>query len=164
MAGRPPKPTALKVLEGNPGKRQLNDREPQASAGKPKRPTWLAVKARPHWQQAIQALEGMGVLTVADGPAVALLANALVEYIDAAQEVEDRGLTFLDERLDKDGNVISSVIRPNPATTVRADAWRRVNLMLQQFGLTASSRSKVKLEKPEEDDGFANWESRRRSK
>ena len=26
--GRKPKPTALKVLEGNPGKRPLNDREP----------------------------------------------------------------------------------------------------------------------------------------
>lgn len=26
--GRKPKPTALKVLEGNPGKRPLNDHEP----------------------------------------------------------------------------------------------------------------------------------------
>ena len=75
------------------------------------------------------------MLTVADGPAIALLANALTEYIEAAQEVEDRGLTFLDERLDKEGHVSSSVIRANPATTVHADGWRRVNLMLQQFGL-----------------------------
>ena len=27
--GRKPKPTAVKVLEGNPGKRQLNEMEPQ---------------------------------------------------------------------------------------------------------------------------------------
>ena len=162
MAGRPPKPTALKLLEGNPGKRALNDREPKVAPGRPKRPTWLAVKARRHWHQAVQALEGMGVLTVADGPAVALLANALAEYIEAAREVEERGLTFMDVRLDKEGTVISSVIRPNPATAVRADAWRRVNLMLQQFGLTASSRSKVKVEKPEEEDALEALLSRRK--
>lgn len=28
MAGRKPKPTAVKKLEGNPGKRKLNSKEP----------------------------------------------------------------------------------------------------------------------------------------
>ena len=28
MAGRKPKPTALKKLEGNPGKRKMNTKEP----------------------------------------------------------------------------------------------------------------------------------------
>ena len=34
MAGRKPKPTALKKLEGNPGKRKLNTREPVPGKGK----------------------------------------------------------------------------------------------------------------------------------
>ena len=29
MAGRKPKPTAIKELEGNPGKRKLNNKEPK---------------------------------------------------------------------------------------------------------------------------------------
>jgi hypothetical protein len=29
MAGRRPKPTHLKVVTGNPGKRKLNDKEPR---------------------------------------------------------------------------------------------------------------------------------------
>jgi len=29
MAGRKPKPTALKIIEGNPGKRPLNKNEPK---------------------------------------------------------------------------------------------------------------------------------------
>lgn len=29
MAGRKPKPTAVKKLEGNPGKRKLNSKEPE---------------------------------------------------------------------------------------------------------------------------------------
>ena len=35
MAGRKPKPTALKKLEGNPGKRKLNMKEPVPAKGMP---------------------------------------------------------------------------------------------------------------------------------
>ncbi|MGN1313839.1 MAG: hypothetical protein ACI4VG_02350 [Lachnospiraceae bacterium] len=34
MAGRKPKPTAIKELEGNPGKRKLNTKEPIPAKGK----------------------------------------------------------------------------------------------------------------------------------
>jgi hypothetical protein len=39
--GRPPKPTALKVFEGNPGKRDLNNQEPQPKKGAPSCPKTL---------------------------------------------------------------------------------------------------------------------------
>lgn len=154
MPGRPPKPTPIKLLEGNPGKRPLNENEPAPEVGTPKRPAWLSAPARRHWRQAVETLSGMGVLTVADGTAVALMSNALAEYLDASKEVEDRGLTFIDTRMDRDGNVVSEVIKANPAVAIRADAWRRVNLMLQQFGLTAASRAKVKVQKPKEENAF----------
>ncbi|MGF0034338.1 hypothetical protein ACQRBN_15455 [Bariatricus sp. SGI.154] len=35
MAGRKPKPTAVKKLEGNPGKRKLNTKEPVPEKGMP---------------------------------------------------------------------------------------------------------------------------------
>ena len=35
MAGRKPKPTAMKNLEGNPGKRKLNKDEPVPAKGMP---------------------------------------------------------------------------------------------------------------------------------
>ena len=41
MAGRKPKPTALKKLEGNPGKRKLNTKEPVPEKGMPDCPKWL---------------------------------------------------------------------------------------------------------------------------
>ena len=41
MAGRKPKPTALKKLEGNPGKRKLNNKEPVPDKGMPDCPAWL---------------------------------------------------------------------------------------------------------------------------
>jgi hypothetical protein len=46
MRGRKPKPTFLKVLDGNPGKRPLNDQEPRPPQGIPDRPDWLDAEAQ----------------------------------------------------------------------------------------------------------------------
>ena len=45
MAGRKPKPTAVKKLEGNPGKRKLNTKEPVPAKGMPDCPEWLLPEA-----------------------------------------------------------------------------------------------------------------------
>lgn len=46
MAGRKPKPTALKKLEGNPGKRKLNTKEPIPAKGMLNCPEWLLPEAK----------------------------------------------------------------------------------------------------------------------
>ena len=90
----------------------------------------------------------MRVLTMADGPAVALLCNALAEYNAACDEVAEHGTTFVEKRIDKDGALVDIGIKANPAVAIRNDAWRRANLMMQQFGLTSSSRVKLHVEPP----------------
>ena len=64
--GRKPKPTALKLLEGNPGKRPLNGREPVPPRAALKCPAWLLPEAKKEWKRLAPALEAMGVLTMAD--------------------------------------------------------------------------------------------------
>ena len=49
MRGRKPKPTLMKQLNGNPGKRPLNDREPVPPAGTPTPPDYLDDVARQEW-------------------------------------------------------------------------------------------------------------------
>lgn len=44
--GRKPKPTALKLLEGNPGKRPINEHEPIPPKGTVKCPSWLEQEAK----------------------------------------------------------------------------------------------------------------------
>lgn len=66
MAGRPPKPTALKLLTGNPGCRPLPQNEPKPPAGKAEPPDWLTAEARKLWDRYAPRYEAMGVLTVAD--------------------------------------------------------------------------------------------------
>lgn len=46
MAGRKSKPTALKKLEGNPGKRELNTKEPVPGKGMPDCPKWLLPESK----------------------------------------------------------------------------------------------------------------------
>ena len=48
-AGRKPKPTAMKELEGNPGKRKLNKKEPMPGKGMPDCPKWLLPDAQEEW-------------------------------------------------------------------------------------------------------------------
>ena len=59
MAGRKPKPTALKKLEGNPGKRKLNTKEPVPDKGMPDCPKWLLPETKEEWKRLCQKLSEM---------------------------------------------------------------------------------------------------------
>ena len=50
--GRKPKPTAMKVLEGNPGKRPLNFAEPHPEKKLPDCPEWLEDEAKAESKKA----------------------------------------------------------------------------------------------------------------
>ena len=58
--GRKPTPTALKVLEGNPGKRKLNDNEPRPEKKAPSCPKWLEPEAKKEWRRLAKKMEQMG--------------------------------------------------------------------------------------------------------
>lgn len=54
--GRKPKPTAVKVLEGNPGKRSLNTGEPKPEKKAPRCPSWLEEEAKEEWKRMAKQL------------------------------------------------------------------------------------------------------------
>ena len=64
---RPKKPTALKLLEGNPGKRNLpvNEIKPKPVASKC--PGWFSDDAKEIWNEYAPILERLGLFTEADG-------------------------------------------------------------------------------------------------
>ena len=61
--GRKPKPTALKKLEGNPGKRPLNELEPLPQVTMLRCPNWLEPEAKKEWRRLAPVLIGAGILT-----------------------------------------------------------------------------------------------------
>ena len=58
--GRKPKPTAIKELEGNPGKRPLNANEPKPERKAPRCPGWLATPDERRGGAAGRKCEGGG--------------------------------------------------------------------------------------------------------
>lgn len=65
MRGRPRKPTALRILEGNRGKRPLPKDEP-VPTGHAVKPTWVKGRAAKFWAEYAPRFEQLGTLTDAD--------------------------------------------------------------------------------------------------
>ena len=87
MAGRKPKPTALKKLEGNPGKRKLNTKEPVPAKGMPDCPKWLLPEAKEEWKRLCQKLSEMGVLTEIDMAAFAAYCQSYARWKEALHDI-----------------------------------------------------------------------------
>lgn len=144
-------PTALKVLRGNPGRRPLPPHEPQPPAGDPKAPGWLRSRARGFWRRLLPTVQVMRVMTVADDQALALLCDALAEYVDCRRVVRERGAVCQVET--KRG----LVERPRPEVAMAQDAWRRAQRMLMEFGLTPSARTRVHAAPAQESDALTEY-------
>ena len=69
--GRKPKPTAMKELEGNPGKHPLNTSEPKPNKKAPACPKWLEPEAKKEWRRLAKQMEAIGILTEVDMAAFA---------------------------------------------------------------------------------------------
>src|SRR5437764_15483626 len=76
MRGRRPKPTRLKMLTGNPGKRPLNGNEPRPAAAVPECPAELGTLARTEWNRLVGELAALRLLTNLDRAALAAYSGA----------------------------------------------------------------------------------------
>jgi P27 family predicted phage terminase small subunit len=135
------KPTALKKFLGNPGKRKLNEKEPKAPKGVPEMPRFLNGEARAEWRRIVPVLCKMGVLTVADGKALAAYCSCYSQLAKAEAAIEKFGLICA--TLDQVTGVAE--LKVNPAVRIKSDALRQMKSFLIEFGLTPASRSKLKI-------------------
>src|SRR5947207_11816997 len=89
MRGRKPKPTALKLLAGNPGKRRLNHREPKPQRELPTCPSHLLPAAKAEWKRLARELYDLGVLTRLDRGALAGYCQAYGRWVEAEKKLMD---------------------------------------------------------------------------
>lgn len=94
MAGRKPKPTAIKKLEGNPGKRKLNTKEPIPAKGMPNCPEWLLPEAKKEWERLADLMNQIGVLTEVDMAAFAAYCQSYARWKEAQEHIDSEGSTF----------------------------------------------------------------------
>jgi len=139
--GRKPLPTATKELRGNPGRRPLNDREPKGQPLSERVPRNLSPLASYFWKKYIVALIRMGVATEIDEPALILMAEHWSLAKQALTLIAADGLETEDEK---------GLKRKHPLLQVWRDNSAAFKGYAAEFGMTASSRSKVRIEQEDQ--------------
>jgi P27 family predicted phage terminase small subunit len=132
--GRKPTPTAIKELEGNPGKRELNINEPKPEKKAPKCPIWLDAEAKKEWKRLAIQMEQLGILTVIDMAAFAGYCQAYARWKEA------------EEFISKHGTIVktpSGYWQQVPQVSIAQTYLKIMIRFCEQFGLTPSSRSRI---------------------
>jgi phage terminase small subunit len=148
--GPAPKPTDLRILEGNLARRPLPAKEPQYPAGLPIKPKRMSPGARRIWDQLVDEMAGAYILRSVDQRALwhlcedeALIEEAYAGIWKTVRELKKKAkaegkvlpagavMAMLQET---SGRMAMSAVRD---LSVRAVIQRR------EFGLTPSSRSRV---------------------
>lgn len=96
MRGRIPKPTRVKMANGNPGKRRLNDAEPTYKPGAGSPPASLDAVGKAEWRRVSKLLTTTGVLTQADRGVLTMYCSAWSRWLKALKQVEETGGGVLD--------------------------------------------------------------------
>jgi P27 family predicted phage terminase small subunit len=141
--GRPPKPTALRVLNGNAGKRPINHREPKLTAKAPAAPVSLQPEARAEWDRVVGLLVAAGIMTEIDRGILAAYCTAW-----GTAEIALRGLAHMRQNdpvfcgmliRSAKGNLMS-----NPLMGILNVALRDVRTYSGELGMTPAARSKIR--------------------
>ena len=148
MRGRKPKPTSIKVLSGNPGRRPVNTAEPRFHVPErtPRPPAFLSDSAAEVWRDLGRLLREAGLFTVVDRYALAMFCAVTARWIEAERKVQQAGPVIVSE---------SGGLYQNPWLCVANKAWGQMRQMLSEFGLTPAERSRLKAVTTEEEPSLA---------
>lgn len=128
----PPKPTTLRVLEGNRAKRPLR-KEPKPPPIAPEPPDWLDEEARTEWNRVVPDLESMGLLSRIDRSALAAYCSVWSKYVVAETMVSDDW-------------------RHGVATARLRDQLRA---FITEFGMSPVARARISV--PQKTDDKPSW-------
>lgn len=140
------KPTNLESLEGFPGKRRRNVREPKPTSAGVRCPRWLAKDAiaRGEWNRLEEELRRLGLLTVVDVTVFA----AYCKWYARWRRWEDK----LDEAIKASNGASGDLViaksgyaQQSPYVSMAAKAYENMLKVADRFGFTPSSRSGLGL-------------------
>ncbi len=149
--GRKPKPTHLKVVTGNPGKRQLNENEPRPDLSIPAPPPHLSDEAKVEWGRVCDQLYRLKLLSDIDRASLAAYAQAYGRWVQAeralAKMAESDGVTKGLLVKTRNGNAIQ-----NPLVGTANKAMADMMRYAAEFGMTPSARSRLSTDGEDTED------------
>ena len=129
ITGRPPKPTVLKVLAGNPGKRRMNAQEPNAGDIDTEAPAGLSDAAKGHWERLAPMLAKSGVLKQSDRDLLFCYCESYATWLEGVR-----------------------------AGKLNVSLLGQLRQMLGEMGMTPAARTRIIVDKPsEQSDGKARF-------
>ena len=126
------KPTALKILEGEPNKKRIKKREATPRKVYRDPPKDLPTTAKQKWKELSPKLFKLGLLTEIDYDAFTALCLLYAKYRMAEKEAS------LDVVKTSSGYVTQ-----NPMINVALKYFEKYHRLLSDFGMTPASRSKI---------------------
>ena len=146
MRGRKPKPTALKLIDGNPGKRPIRGVDPMPPGDKPTCPAHLSPTAKAEWKRMAGVLHEIGLLTRIDRTVLAAYCQAYGRWVEAEKKLAE-----------------TPALLKTPAGYVQQSPWltvsnKQVELMVRlmgELGLSPSARARLAIQVP---TGPKPWE------
>ncbi len=148
MRGRKLKPTKLKELAGNPGKRAINAKEPKPNVEIPTCPNHLTGVAHQEWDRVTKELQAMGVIARIDRAVLAAYCTAYKDYVKAENKLKKEGEVIIYE---------SGNLAQNPWVGIKNRAIERMVKIAAEFGMTPSSRGRLEVQTPTEEDEMAGF-------
>lgn len=123
MMANPRKPTALRLLAGNPGRRPIPAAEPTYAPCPTAMPDWLTGEAAALWDKLAKALDSNGMLTHASRDTLATYCAVLGAFIDGQRAGKDVDVKLL----------------------------QQIRMLAREFGFTPSSQASISA--PGKPDG-----------
>ena len=143
--GPKPKPAALKLLAGNPGKRPV---QPHAKTGRvrkgaPARPPELTGEAAAEWERLAPELDSAGLLAVTDRGVLAAYCLAVADLLAARDAINREGRIIKTPVQTSRGDVIGHKYQEHPAVRMLERASSRIDKLAAALGLSPAARSRL---------------------
>lgn len=142
--GRIPRPTKLKVIDGNPGRRPLNKNEPQPHVSPlvPPPPKFLNTDGREEWARIAPELHALGLLTDVDLAVLAAYCHAFARWRQAETAIAEMGKADM-----LTGSLMIRTAKGNPIQNpLVGTANKAMEAMVRyaaEFGMTPAARSRI---------------------
>ena len=152
MPGRKPLPTQLKLVKGTARPHRLNTAEPQPVVAVPDPPEHLDAEDCAVFATMAQMLARHGVMTELDAAALGRYVVIRRRWLEAEAEVKRRGPVVKTSN----DNIIQ-----NPFLAVANKCLAQMGQIESEFGLTPSSRTRIRMAAPAETrDPFEDFLNR----
>ena len=150
--GRPPTPTNLKVLNGNPGKRPLPKNEPKPKPIPQKKPSWVTGEGTKMWNRLSPELERLGLLTIVDGEAFAAACHSWGTYVHCQKHLKQHGLTYEYTNTQGSSNEIE-----RPEVRIGQKSLAEFRAFCSEFGLTPAARTRIEIKSNDDIDEMGSY-------